>query len=219
MKFEPFNQLSRTLIDEINVHGRLIIYDKNATCMQGDDLLEHFYIILNGRMKVFDMNLETGREQTLFLLSRGDMYDTVTLLDGQPHNLMTEAIDTLSVIELPMEKARQWLQSNAAFNQLLLPYLARQVRSLENLATNLSLYDTSERLMKLILDNVNPESGQPTLLNDLSNTEIANMIGSVRQVVDRNLNALQANGVIETGRKKIHVKNLLQLKNALTRFS
>ena len=218
MKFEPFNQLSRTLIDEINRYGRFITYDKKASCMHGDDLLKHFYIIVKGRLKVFDMNLETGREQTLFLLSRGDMFDIVTLLDGQPHNVMTEAIDTLSVIELPMEKARQWLQSNPAFNHLLLPYIARQVRSLENLTASLSLYDTSERLMRLILDNINPQTEQPTLINDLSNTEIANMIGTVRQVVERNLQTLQEDGIVETGRKKLHIKNLLQLDNKLSRL-
>jgi CRP/FNR family transcriptional regulator, cyclic AMP receptor protein len=117
-----------------------------------------------------------------------------------------------------MEKARQWLQSNPAFNHLLLPYIARQVRSLENLTASLSLYDTSERLMRLILDNINPQTEQPTLLNDLSNTEIANMIGTVRQVVERNLQTLQQDGIVETGRKKLHIKNLLQLDNRLSRL-
>ncbi|OQX57187.1 MAG: cyclic nucleotide-binding protein, partial [Helicobacteraceae bacterium 4484_230] len=85
MKIEPFNELSRTLIDEINAYGRLVTYERHQTCMQGDDLLEHFYIILSGRMKVYDINLESSREQTLFLLTRGDMFDTITLLDGRPH--------------------------------------------------------------------------------------------------------------------------------------
>lgn len=218
MKFEPFNQLSRTLIDDINRDGKLITYAKKESCMLGDDLLNYFYIIIKGRMKVFDMNIDSGREQTLFLLTRGDMFDPVTLLDGQPHHVMTEALETLSVIQIPMEKARHWLQSNPAFNQLLLPYLGQQMRTLEKLAVSLSLYDTSERLMKLILDNVNPKTAEPTLLNDLSNTEIANMIGTVRQVVERNLHTLEENGLIETGRKKLHIKNLRQLEQKLTRL-
>ncbi len=218
MNLEPFNELSRSLIDEINAYGRAVTFRRGEVCMQGDDLLEHFYILLDGRMKVFDMNLNTGREQTLFLLGRGDMFDTVTLLDGQPHDVMTEAVDTVRAVELPMDKARLWLQTNPAFNQLLLPYIAGQMRKLENLSSSLSLYDTSERLMRLIIDNLDPETQQPALLNNLSNTEIAKMIGTVRQVVERNLKALQKEELIETGRKQLQVRNLNRLRDKISRI-
>ncbi len=215
MQIQPFNDVSRTLIDEINANGKLRTFRKGESCMQGDDTLKHFYLILKGRMKVFDINFETGREQTFFLLTRGDMFDVVTLLDGREHDVMTEAVDDLSVIELPMEKAREWLRSNPAFNQLLLPYLAGQIRSLETLSSSLSLYDTSERLMRLIIDNLDPQTQQPTLLNNLSNSEIAKMIGSVRQVVERNLKQLQKEGIVTTGRKKLQVNNLNLLKEKI----
>lgn len=215
MQLRPFNELSRTLIDEINAHGKLITFGKGETCMTNDDTLNHFYLILKGRMKVFDINLQNGREQTWFILTRGDMFDVVTLLDARPHEVMTEALDDLSVIELPMDKAREWLRTNPAFNQLLLPYIAEQIRSLESLSSNLSLYDTSERLMRLIIDNLDPKTDQPTLLHNLSNSEIAHMIGSVRQVVERNLKQLRKEGIVSGGRKELHVSNLTRLKNKL----
>ena len=218
MHLTPFNDVTRTLIDEINAHGTARTFRKGEMCMQGDDTLHHFYLIVRGRMKVFDMNLDSGREQTYFLLTRGDMFDVVPLLDAQPHDVMTEALEELSVVELPMAKAREWLHTNPAFNQLLLPYIAGQMRKLENLAGSLSLYDTSERLMRLIVDNLDPATKQPELLNGLSNSEIAKMIGSVRQVVERNLKALQRDGSIETGRKQLRVKNLNRLKDKLARI-
>jgi CRP/FNR family cyclic AMP-dependent transcriptional regulator len=218
MQLQPFNDVSRTLIDEINTYGRLRTFKKGESCMQGDDTLKHFYLILKGRMKVFDINFETGREQTWYLLTRGDMFDVVTLLDAKEHDVMTEALDDLSVIELPMNKAREWLQTNPAFNQLLLPYLAAQIRSLESLSASLSLYDTSERLMRLIIDNLDPKTQQPTLLNNLSNSEIAKMIGSVRQVVERNLKQLKNDDIIESGRKQLRVKNLDRLRHRLTKL-
>ena len=218
MHLEPFDELSHSLIEEINTYGEHVTFDKGVTCMQGDDLLEHFYIILNGRMKVFDINFDTNREQTIFMLTRGDVFDVVTLLDGQAHDVMTEAIDELSVIRLPMQKARHWLKSNPAFNQLLLPYIARQMRSLESLSVSLSLYDTSERLMRLIIDNLDPKTDKPDLLNNLSHSEIAKMIGSVRQVIERNLKKLQREGLLDVGRKTLLVKNLNQLKEKINYF-
>lgn len=218
MQLEPFDKLSSSLLEEINIYGKHVTFGKGDTCMQGDDLLEHFYIILNGRLKVFDMNFSTNREQTIFLLTRGDMFDTVTLLDGQAHDVMTEALDELSVIELPMQKTRHWLENNPAFNQLLLPYIAKQMRSLESLSSSLSLYDTSERLMRLIVDNLNPKTNKPDLINNLSHNEIAKMIGSVRQVVERNLRKLQQEGLLDVGHKTLLIKNLNLLKEKIKYF-
>lgn len=215
MHIEPFDELTRSLLDEINRHGTLVTFEKGAPCMQGDDLGEHFYIILNGRMKVFEMNLESGREQTLFILKRGDMFDTVSLLDGRPHDVMTEALDPLKAIALPMKEVRGWVRNNLAFNRLLLPYVAKQMRSLETLSVNLSLYDTSERLIRLIIDNLDPETRSPELINGLSHGEIASMIGSVRQVLERHLQTLQKEGLIEVGRKTLLVKNLQRLKERI----
>lgn len=216
MQLQPFNEVSQTLIDEINAHGTLRVYKKGEPCMP--NTLAFFYLIIKGRMKVFDMNLESGREQTFYLLSRGDMFDVVTLLDDEPHEVMTEALDLVHAIELPMQKAREWLQSNMAFNQLILPYIAKQVRTLEGLSSSLSLYDTSERLMRLIIENLDPKTMQPTLLNNLSNSEIAKMVGSVRQVIERNLKALQQEQIIETSRKELRVKNLDRLKQRIIKL-
>lgn len=215
MQLQPFNALTRTLIDEINTHGTLVTFGKGERCMGGDDTLKHFYLILKGRMKVYDLNLQSGREQTWMLLTQGDMFDVVPLLDGARHDVMTEALDDLSAIELPMEKAREWLQGNAAFNQLLLPYIGAQIRSLESLSSSLALYDTSERLMRLIIDSLDPQTEQPELLNNLSNSEIATMIGSVRQVVERHLKQLRDEGILSGGRRQLHVDNLTRLKNKL----
>ena len=108
-----------------------------------------------------------------------------------------------------------WLHTNPAFNQMLLPYIAGQMRSLENLSSSLSLYDTSERLMHLIIDNLDPATQQPTLLNNLSATEIAKMIGSVRQVVERNLKSFQKEGLLERSRKQLQIKDLKLLKEKI----
>jgi len=75
-------------------------------------------------------------------------------------------------------------------NRTLLPYLGKQIRDLEELASDLSLHDTATRLAKLILRHLDHESQQQQelkLINDLSNEELASMIGSVRVVVNRHL--------------------------------
>ncbi len=218
-KIEPFEGIGEQLIDEINRVGRIREYPKGSPAMDPDDTMRNFYIILEGRIKVYRYNPQNNREQTLYLLGPKDMFDVLTVLDGRRHEVMTEAIDDAKVLELPIEKVREWLQANPAFNRAFLPYLARQMRQVEELASDLSLYDTSTRLMKLILKNL--DISKPVkhlgLLHNLPHEEIASMIGTVRHVVNRHLQQLKKEGILNIERKKLAVNNVKKLLEKVER--
>ena len=212
-QLKPFEGVSDRLIEQINRIGVIRHYPKGSPAMDSDDTLRHFYIVLEGRIKVYRYNPQTDREQTLYLLGPHDMFDVLTVLDGRRHEVMTEALDDVRVLELPIEKVREWLDTNPAFNRVFLPYLARQMRQVEELAADLSLYDTSTRLMKLILKNLDLKhpSGHLGLLHNLPHNEIASMIGTVRHVVNRHLQQLKREGILNIERKKLAVNDVRKL--------
>jgi CRP-like cAMP-binding protein len=207
---EIFNSLSDTLKNEINRHAKLVHFKKGEYFFNAEDSMKHFYIFLSGKVKVYQINLENAKEQTIFLLGLGDMYDTITLLDGKVHEVISEVLEDGEALCLPIEKVREWIDTNPAFNKIFFPYIASQMRKVEELATDLSLYSTSERLIKLILGNITPR-GVKSLLHNLSRTEIANLIGTVRHVVDRHINELKDDGAIEVKRKQIIIKDIQKL--------
>ena len=212
-KLDPFDGISEALIEEINRTGVIRHYPKNAPAMGSDDTLKYFYIILTGRIKVYQYNPRNNREQTLYLLGHADMFDVLTVLDGNYHEVMTTAIDDSEVLELPIGKVREWVDTNPAFNRAFFPYMARQMRQIEELATDLSLYDTSTRLMKLILKNLdikNPLS-RLGLLHKLPHEELASMIGTVRHVVNRHLQQLKKEGILNIERKQLAVNDVNKL--------
>jgi len=218
-KIEPFEGLSDQLIDEINRVGLIREYPKGYPAMDADDTLRAFYIIIEGRLKVYQYNPHNNREQTLYLLGPHDMFDVLTVLDGLRHDVMTEAIDTVKALELPIEKVREWLDTNPAFNRAFFPYMAKQMRQVEELATDLSLYDTSTRLMKLILKNLDLKSPVKHLglLQNLPHEEIASMIGTVRHVVNRHLQQLKREGILNIERKRLAVNDVKKLLEKVER--
>ena len=209
----PFENLSQNLLQEINKVGKIKQYLKGSSAMSCDDTLKYFYIIISGKIKVFQYNPQNNKEQTIYLLSSSDMFDVLTVLDGTYHEVMTMALETSEVLELPITKVREWIETNPAFNKAFFPYMAKQMRQIEELATDLSLYDTSTRLMKLLLKDTlsNETSYKSKLLNKLSHEDIASLIGSVRHVVNRHLQQLKKDGIINIERKKIAVKNIKKL--------
>ncbi len=210
-KIEGFDDISNSLIQEINRVGKIKIYAQNLPAMSSEDTQKYFYIILKGCIKIYQYNPLKDKEQTLYLLKNRDFFDVITVLDGKKHEVMSQALETSEVLELPIEKVKEWIKTNPTFNSVFFPYLANQFRQIEELATDLSLLDTSSRLIKLLVKNLTNSTRGLPLLQKLSHEEIASMIGTVRQVVSRQLQELKKDGILNIQRKRIIVEDLNKL--------
>ncbi len=201
--------IQQELHEDISRFGRVSHVKKGDTLMRPEECLEHFFVLLEGRVKVSQINFDTGKEQILYLLSKGDMYDVVSLLDGKPHENVAMALDDVKLLVFPIELFREWVATKPSFNKLFFPYVAKQLRDMENLASDLSLYDTTTRLVKLIARNIEQEDGKQTLklINNLSHEELANLVGTVRKVLNRSIQALKKEGLIDIKRKEIRIKD------------
>ncbi len=215
-QLESFNRIGEGLRREIEEVGKIVSFRKSEPPFDYDETLEYFFIFMSGKVKIFQMNLNNGKEQTLYLLGRGDMYDTVTLLDGRPHEVMSEVLEAGEALRVPIGKAREWMYDYPVFGEIVLKYVAGQIRHVEELASDLTLLDTKERLIKLIVENIEQsrKNGR-NMLENLSHAEIAKLIGTVRHVVDRHIKQLKAEGILETGRRKLALKNLEKLQEKL----
>lgn len=182
-------------------------WTKNTVSVSRTNTLYRFYIIFSGRIKVYKIDPFTGREFTLFLLTKNDFFDILCLLDEAEHHVYHLPLDDVIILSIPMDKMREWLKSHPEMNTVLLPYLMHRMRIVEEYASNITLIDISTRLAMLILKNINRKSHKLELINDLSHEEIANLIGSTRAVVNRHLQEFKEDGIINIGRKKLEIKN------------
>lgn len=211
-------------LDEKTIQSMLLYFHretwmKNSPAMDSKQTLERFYVLISGRMKVSQIHPDTGRELTIFLLGPGDAFDVISLLDHEEHNVVTTTIDDLEVISAPLNKVHEWIEQHPEFNRTFLPYLGKQIRDIEELASDLTLHDTWTRLTKLIVRHIDCDQPRKklTLISDLSHEELANMIGSVRVVVNRHMQTLKKNGILETSRKHLEIKDLPSMAKKIER--
>ena len=190
------NPLFENLDDDtlVSLMGCLSLkrWHKNSEFFYGDQTFYKFFIILSGRLKMYQI----------------DVFDVVSLLDGLKHSMNFETIDGFGVLYAPIDVMRDWIENHPKINKTLLPYLGRCMRMLEINLTDNVLSDIPTRLAKLILSNVNESSHQLQLINDLSNDEIANIIGSTRAVVNRQIQIFKKAGMLDIHRKSISIKDL-----------
>jgi CRP-like cAMP-binding protein len=181
------------------------------------DTTKFFYFIMQGKIKISQINFETSKEQILYLLSAGDMFDVATLLDGQSNEYLIEVMEHSEVVAVPIEDIRQLLAKDPSFQRFFFPYIAKQLRSMEELAVDLSLYDVYQRIIHLFARYVDQNEKNPKLkiIENLSHEELASMVGSVRKVVNRALQKLKTDGIVDISRKQIKLLDLQKLLQKL----
>ena len=220
---EPLNS-QQLVLQEIERSPIALGNKKDLYFKKGEDPLAHsntlkyFYFIMSGKIKIYDIDFETSKEQTLYMLSRGDMFDTVALLDGKPNEYISEVLEDTHIIQVPLDDVKQMILKDPDFRQYFYAYIASQLKSMENLAVSLSFYDVYQRVLQLFARFTKTVDGKPQLqvIDNLKHDDIASMVGSVRKVVNRSLQKIKKDGIIDISRKNIHIKNFQKLLDKLS---
>lgn len=186
-------------------------WPKHSCILNNEKFFFHFYIIISGRVKMYQVDDFGEKEITLFILSSNDIFDLFCLLDGQEHAVFYECLDDVKVLAAPMEEVRKWYNQYPASFKALLPYAGKQLRLLENFVSSITFTDISTRILKLLIANANSSSNDLEKINGLSNKEIAHLIGTTRTVVNRHLQRLKKNGSIKIYRNRLEIKDLSKL--------
>lgn len=191
---------------DIEKTGKIKFFNKNNIVLT-NKLNEFVYIVLSGKIKVSRINASNGKEQILKILRKSDIYDISYILNPKledKYNIITALEDT-EVLELPINIIRKWIDINIEFKEFFYSYVSEYINSLESLTENISLESTYSRLLTLITNNFNPNSKQYKILDNLTHEEIAALIGTVRAVLNRDLQKMKEEGIIDIKRKKIEV--------------
>jgi len=211
------------VLQELNKLPLLVNNQRKIFIKKGEDPLnslntsKYFYFVLSGKIKIFQIDFNSSKEQTLYLLSRGDMFDVVSLLDGVQREQLSEVLENSELIQMPIEDVKDMILQDNDFRQLFYSYLASQLKSMEDLAISLSFYDVYQRVLQLFNKFTYIKDNKPVLsvIDNLKNEDIASMVGTVRKVVNRSLQTLKKDGIIELSRKKIQITNFQKLLDRL----
>ncbi len=210
----------KTSIYPYKIKAQVITLKKGDAAYLADELRKNVYVVKEGKIKSYQLNIENGKEQTLYIYSDNHIFDTVTILDGDEHDVSYEVLEDTTLIAYPIEFIRNLLYSFPEFSQKFYLYIAKQMRYMEEMLTDISLYSTSERLVKLIVQDFNPNNlFRFNILDGLSHTETANLIGTVRHIVERHLKELKNENIINIVNRKIQIldsEKLLKKINLLT---
>jgi len=181
---------------------------------EGDACLG-FFLVATGKVRIFKLS-PSGREQILAVEGPGSSFAEVPVFDGGNYPAAASAIEDTQVLFISRKDFQNLCREHPDIGLKIIAVVGSRLRRLVAIIEELSFTTVRQRLIALILRLVQ-EAGKPSregIRVELtkSHQDLAAELGTVRELVSRNLSRLQAEGFLDVEGRKIVVKDLAGLK-------
>jgi CRP/FNR family cyclic AMP-dependent transcriptional regulator len=213
MSGDSLAAISRTLRGRRFRRGEVLFHEGDP----GDAL----FIVASGAVKVV-VPSEDGDEAILATLRRGDFLGELALLDGAPRSASAIALEATEALALPRDQFLALVAREAAIRDALLASLAGELRRLTTHVAELHFLDLTgrlaARLARLAQEHGEPQpDGSIRLDAPLTQSDLAAMIGSTRQSVNKLLGEFEDDGLLRIEHDSYFVPNLERLASKARR--
>ena len=152
------------------------------------------HIIAAGRVRIFKMS-SAGREHVLAVEGPGASVAEVPVFDGGAYPASASAADDAEILFISREDLHALCRERPDISLKLLEVVGARLRRLIAIIEELSFTTVRHRLIAWILRRAD-EANSPAFSLGINHQELASQIGTVRELVSRNLARLQAQGFI-----------------------
>ena len=195
-------------------------YERGSTIFSEGDPCHELLIVEAGSVKIIK-SAANGRQQLIGIERRGNSLAEVPVFDGGRYPASAEAASDVVVLRLPADDFKRICLQNPELSLKVFKVLGHRLRRLVSLVEDLSFSTVRARLIAHLL-RLAAESGRQTSLGvqfDLleNNEELAARLGTVRELVSRNLGRLHGASLIEMKRRMINIPSLAALREEITR--
>ena len=178
---------------------------KQTIFVQGDSADAVFYI-LKGKTKLSVVS-KIGKEATIGILNEGDFFGEGCLVGQILRLCSATAMTDCSVMRIDKKSMMEVLHRESAFSEMFMAYLlARNIRYEEDLVDQ--LFNSSEKRLArilLLLARFGKDGAPETLIANISQETLAEMIGTTRSRVSFFMNRFRKLGFIHyNGGLQVH---------------
>ncbi len=169
------------------------------------------HIILRGRVRIFKSSAG-GREQVLALNGPGESVAELPVFDGGSYPASAISMDETEIAFISRKDFRNYCLDHPEVSLKVLAFVGARLRRLVGIIEELSFTTIRQRLVSLLVRLAESEGRKTArgieVLLPGSHQELANQLGTVRELVSRNLMRLQAEGLVEVDARQIVIQDL-----------
>ena len=176
------------------------------------------HIIVRGKVRIFKTSMN-GREQVLALNVPGESVAELPVFDGGPYPASAMVVEDTEIAFISRRDFNAFCLEHPEVALKVLAVVGTRLRRLVGIIEELSFTTIRQRLISVLVklaqsQGKKTEQGVEFLLPG-THQELANQLGTVRELISRNLMRLQAEGLLEVDARQIVVKDMKGLSALL----
>ena len=214
-----FSRLGPVELTALAAKLRRHTFQKSETIFHQDDPGDRLHLLAEGMVKISIFS-EDGRENDIALLTPGDCFGEMSLLDGGPRSATAVAIGPSKTLALSREDFLVFLSEHAMVALQIISLLVRRLRAMDEMVGDMVFLDVPTRVAKKLVElthtyRVN-RSGTHQVAVPLGQEELSRLVGSSREAVSRALTTYRKMGLLTTSHRRIVITDLEGLEKAAT---
>jgi CRP/FNR family transcriptional regulator len=192
-------------------------YQPGETVFQEGQPCAGLYVVESGHVRIFKSSAN-GREQVLSIDGPGCSVAELPVFDGGNYPASVTAVDRVTLLFVSKQDFQALCLAHPQVSLKVLRVVGARLRRLVGIIEELSFTTVRHRLASLLLRLARLQgstAGKAAIVLPASNQELASQIGTVRELVSRNLSRLQAEGLIEMEGRNVRIPDLKALEAEL----
>lgn len=191
---DPLAPLAEATLRAIAAGGVVRSYLRNAVLINEGDEGDSLFIVLSGRVKVYASN-DAGREVVIDFHGPGEYVGEMSL-DGAPRSASVVTVEPSTCAVVSRAQFREFILAHPDFALHLIGKLIQRARLATENMKSLALSDVYGRLVRLLNSLAVEEGDRRVVPEKLTQQDIAERVGSSRDMISRLLKDLAAGGYL-----------------------
>jgi CRP/FNR family transcriptional regulator, cyclic AMP receptor protein len=190
-------------------------HKRGDTVFNQGDYGDAMYVIQDGSVRISQVS-EDGHELILIVLRTGDFFGEMSLLDGEPRSAAAIAAEDAALLSLRRSDFMRFLGQNPTAAVEMLRVLSLRLRRMDGVLEEAVFHSATVRIARRLIELLSiygqeVEDGQ--LLDvRLTQSELAEMVGTSRVTVNKELADMESAGIIKRVRRQIVITELNRLE-------
>lgn len=213
-----FADLDASTLQGIATHLRVRAFAAGEIIFHRGDPGQVMYIVRQGKVKI-SLTSPDGQEVSLALLGPGECFGELALLDGQPRSADAAALETVDAYWLRRDDFISTVMHHPLIAVQVMQVLARRLRQTDEMVQDLLFLDVHGRVAKKLIELTETHGSRTPdgirIEMRLTQGELAALVGSSRESVNKVMGYLTEKGYIRTDRHRVTVTRLTELRRRI----
>jgi CRP/FNR family cyclic AMP-dependent transcriptional regulator len=187
-------------------HAHAVFLRRGERLFDEGDLGDQLYMVIEGKVKL-TRAASDGRESLVSVHGSGDMFGELAMFDPTYRTLAATAVTDARLAVIAHRDLRAVLATRPTVSLVLLKALAQRLRRVTESNTNLIFTDVPGRVAKALLELADkfgtPQEDGMLVNHDLTQEELAQLVGASRETVNKALADFVARGWIQLSAKSV----------------